>query len=545
MALPTKEQEEREAVRREKVLAEYMSTPEYTALMQQRVELLDAGTRSLEARAFILRLCEREDNPAEGCIFFIENFGWTFNPKMEPKHFPFILFDFQKDEIRRVVDAIINGHDILIEKSREMGVTWIVFAFIPLWFWLFRDGSSFLVGSYKEILVDDRTDGSIFGKIDYAIQSLPKWILPEKFDSKKHRNKLKLINPVNNNLIGGDTMNPYFGRGMRKTAILFDELGFWDYAKEAWESSGDSSNCRIANSTPHGYNYYALLGDTDIEKITLHWKLHPLKDEEWYRYECARRTDEEIAQELDISYSKSREGKVYPEWNEENVKKIKIDYNPGLPLYVSWDFGKTDDTAIIWAQRNYDGKLNIIDTYKKSGKNIDFFVPFINGYRISNEEHYSQEEEQIIDEHKEWKKATHFGDPAGRFQNQVTDQSVIDVLKDYGIVINYREDWKNFTSKRKSAAKRLIGEGIFLDKNPRTKDFDISMLNSSYPKIKVEGIDIVRSEKPKHDGYSHYRTAFEYLALGLEGIPGKRSRIFDKFKPNSLQEGKRRKSISY
>jgi len=79
---------------------------------------------------------------------------------------------------------------------------------------------------------------------------LPAWILPPKFDNKKHRQKLKLVNPANANLISGDTMNPNFGRGARKTAILFDELGFWDYAKDAWEGTADSTECRIANSTP-------------------------------------------------------------------------------------------------------------------------------------------------------------------------------------------------------------------------------------------------------------------------------------------------------
>jgi hypothetical protein len=495
----TIDQIEKEEKRREKKLYEYTHTEEYTSLMKQRVELGAAGEKSAESRAYLYHLCERPDNPAEGVIFFIENFGWTFNPRAKPGHFPFVLYEFQKDAIRKTVENIINGRDLFIEKSRDMGATWIFFVYIPLWFWLFRDGSAFLVGSYKELLVDNKTDASIFGKIDYALLSLPQWLLPKKFNFNKHRTKLKLINPTNNNVIGGDTMNPNFGRGMRQSAILFDELGFWDYSKDAWESAGDSTNCRIANSTPNGYNFYGMLRETGIDIVTLHWKDHPLKDSDWYNYECARRTDEEVAQEIDISYSRSREGKVYNEWNEDNVEKGMFEYDDRLPLFVSWDFGKSDDNAMIWCQRTTDGKLRIIDTYYNSGKNIDFYVPFINGYQMSSTYSYTADEEDIIEKHKNWKKAVHFGDPAGRFQNAVTDDTVFSVLKDYGIVINFKEHWKHF-SLRKSATKRLIMDGIELNNNPRTGYFNICILNAAYPKVKTEGLDNINSVKPRHDG---------------------------------------------
>ena len=47
-------------------------------------------------------------------------------------------------------------------------------------------------------------------------------------------------------------------------------------------------------------------------------------------------------------------------------------------------------------------------------------------------------------------------------------------------------------------------------------------------------MDSIRSEKPKHDGYSHYRSALEYLALGLEDIKPENRRPYDKFKKRDL-----------
>lgn len=540
-------QKQQETERREKLFNDYLTSEEYQAKLKQRLELNDAGNRFLKARSYIWHLCERPENTAEGIKFFINNFCYTFSPKTKIKHLPFITFEFQDRAIEWIVDCIEGKKDGLVEKSREMGMTWLLFVVIPVYYWLFRDGANILVGSYKEMLVDDKTVDSIFGKIDYLLEGLPKWMLPKKFNPKKHRTKLKLINPSNNNLISGDTMNPHFGRGARKTIILFDELGFWDYAKDAWESSGDTTDCRIANSTPHGYNYYAQLRENDsMDVLTLLWKLHPLKDQLWYNHEKERRTEEELAQEIDISYSKSREGKVYPEWNEINMVQGLFPYNDELPLYIGWDFGKTDDCSIVWAQRDYmTDRLRIIDVYRNTGKNIDFYAPFVTGIVSSDGYKYTKEELEIIGEHKEWKRGTHFGDPAGRFVNAVSDETVISVLRNFGIIINFQDRWKSF-NLRKSATKRLIMDGIDLNKNPRTDYFDICIINSSYPKVKQEGLDVINSVKPKHDAYSHHRSALEYLSLGLEDIKPQSMKPRDKFpKRNVVPSGTRRKVSGY
>lgn len=537
----------REEERRTEAVTKYNNSEEVREKLMTRLKIHDAAGRRPDARIMSWKLCERLDNPAEGCIFFIENFGWTYNSRMvnmgQSAHIPFILYEFQKDAIRSLVEHIENGRDLLLEKSRDMGVTWLV-VYVFLWFWLFRDGINFLVGSYKEALVDNRSDDSMFGRLDYAIANLPKFMLPKGFSTKKHRTKLKIQNPVNFNLISGDTMNPDFGRGSRKTAIFFDELGSWMYAKDAWESTGDVTNCRIGNSTPKGANFYYKLRNSGIDLLTLHWTLHPLKDKEWYDYECSRRTPEEVAQELDISYNKSQEGRVYPEWNDANVEVGSFEYDDTLPLYVGWDFGKTDDTAIIWAQPK-NGKLRIIDTYAKAGKNIDFFIPFVTGQIASENYGYTPTDYEIITRHKSWKRGMHFGDPAGRNVNSVTDATVLSVLKESGININFQKDWQPF-QPRKRALKSLIMRGIELNKNDMTDYFNMCMENATYPKARSEGEEAVRSKDPKHDWTSHYRSAFEYLALGLENFVHRGAAPVDKFKKRERTDRfGRRRSIMY
>lgn len=529
--------------RRKEEFLKYLHSEDYQAKLLTRLQVNDACLSKAEARGITWNLCARPDNPAEGCVFFIENFGWSFDPRPEhsPHHLPFILFPYQVDCIKWLIDHIDNGKDGLVEKSRDMGISWIIFVWVLVWYWLFRDGVNLLVGSYKQDLVDNRTKDSLMGMIDYGIDNLPKWILPKGFNKMKHRTQMKLVNPANNNLITGDTMNPDFGRGTRKTAILYDELGSWDYAKDAWESGGDATSCRIANSTPKGYNFYAMLRESGIDVMTLHWKLHPFKDQKWYEFECSRRTPEEVAQELDISYSKSQEGRVYGEWNEANVEEGTFEYDDNLPLYVGWDFGKTDDTAIIWAQPHRN-KLRIVDTYRNNNKNIDFYVPFITGIVSSDGYNYTRTDLEMISMHRNWKRGTHFGDPAGRFRNAVSNETVMSVLNANGIRINFNNNWQEF-EVRKTAGKYLIMSGIELNINERTKYFNICMMNASYPTVKNEGLKMVRSADPKHDYTSHYRSAFEYLALGLQDMTGRRTNPFDRFKKKEVYS--KRKVIGY
>ena len=528
-----------ETTRRKRIFDEYVLSPEYQEKIINRIKINDACYRYPDARKKIyesLRNFKTIDEMVESCVQFIEIFGFTFDPRPQanPHDLPFVLYDFQKEAIKWMIDHIESGKDGLIEKSRDMGISWTIFVYVPVWYWLFKDGTNILVGSYKEDLVDNKTKDSLFGMIDYAIMSLPKWILPKGWNKDKNRTHLKIINPMTWSQITGDTMNADFGRGARKTVVLFDELGSWEYAKDAWESSGASTACRIGNSTPKGYNYFAMLRDSGIDVLTLHWKKHPLKDDQWYEYEKSRNSPETIAQELDISYNKSQSGRVYPEWNEVNVTLGLFPFNNDWPLYIFWDFGNTDDTAIVWVQKNPEnGKLRVIDSYSASGKTISFFVPFITGIINETGYQYSRDDMITINDHKRFKRGTHFGDPAGRFKNSVIDQTVFSILRDNNIIVNFKDSWKEF-GQRKQALRNLINRGVEVNENTRTKYLNLCMLNASYPKVKYSGMEQINSIKPKHDHTSHLRSAFEYGALGLKETTNNYKQVYDKFKVKEI-----------
>lgn len=499
---------------------DWQESQEYQDALNRRLKVMDACMRDKQSKALAYSVCKEDP------VFFIETFGWVYDPRPEyaPHNLPFIPFQFQKDAIIWIVRHCSEGKDGLIEKSRDMGATWL-FIWAMFWMWMFQDSFSGLVGSYKEALVDNRTPDSLFGKFDYCISSVPKFLLPARFDYKKHRMQMKLINPETYNLITGDTMNPNFARGSRKTMVFLDEGASWDYFREAWESAGDTTPCRLTCSTPKGMNAFAKLryrGDIDV--LTLHWPLHPLKDKNWYEFEKSRRTDEEVAQELDISYHKSQENRVYPEFDQVPVGEYP--YDASLPLFIAWDFGRADDTAIIWAQKDRDGIIRIVDTYSNRGKTIDFYVPFITGV-VPGEGRYSKRDLEMIERHKHWRRGIHFGDPAGRFMNQVTNQSVMDVLRDHGIVVNFREDAKDFQTRKTET--KLLMRRLVVNDSPDTDDFRMAIENACYPKVRRGGEEQVSSVKPLHDYTSHFRSALEYLAVNYNKLYAKTGRVKDKF----------------
>lgn len=270
-------------------------------------------------------------------IFFINGFGWTYDPRAKPfTRIPFILYDFQEEAILDVINAIGN-HDLLVEKSRDMGASCICIA--ALFFcWLFMKRQSFLLGSRVEAYVDDTSNPkSLMWKWDFLLDNLPPWLRPVGYSKSLHRHKLKIVNPETGSVCDGESTNPNFARGDRRTAILLDEFAAVDKGTSILRASRDATNCRIFNSTPMGTgNAFYDMRQTDIQKLRLHWSSHPLKNvgmymsdeggnlrvidtvgyprdykpildgklrSVWYDWECARAASpREIAQEIDIDY---------------------------------------------------------------------------------------------------------------------------------------------------------------------------------------------------------------------------------------------------
>ena len=456
--------------------------------------------------------------------WFCNAFCYTMDPREEISDLPFFLYPFQVDFMEWLDNSIHNKKDGLVEKSRDMGITWSYLVYI-VHSWLFKPGFHALLGSRKEEMVDNFTEKSLFGRLEYIISKLPGWLLPRGFSLKKHRRERRIMNPENGNEITGEATNKDFGRQGRYTMVVFDEAAMWDNLHLSWGSASGSTPTRIAVSTPnreHPQNYFYKLRSEVVQNVqTIKWHMHPLHDEAWYEALPERLTQEEIDHEVDISYQVTRSGLVYPQWKD--VPKGDYPYVPGWELFTSWDFG-IRDTSIIWWQRNpVTGEIRMIDAYQGHNQPIDFYVPFITGTLPSETIHeYSPEELRKITEHGSWGVPINYGDPAGSQRSATDGVSVIDILAEHQVYI-----FTNTKSRDHLTLKDKTTMGLRdLKVNISTcSTVDSAMLNARYPDNNPNSSRVTEVKKPIHDWTSHFRTSIEFFFVNL---PVRRGNVANK-----------------
>ncbi len=307
---------------------------------------------NLAWRKRVLAACDASDATkakvyaacSKSIIYWINLFGWTYRPKMvnadgkeialtgTKTHVPFITWHVQDVAIRELHDSIMGGHDIAIDKSRDMGATWICLM-VFLWFWLFKGNTSFLVLSRKEDLVDRRGSmDSLFEKLRYAIKWLPNWMQPRAFrDTYMH-----LENKDNGSVIDGESTNKDAGQASRSTATLLDEFARVPDGESIDTATADTTACRVFNSTPGAPNahFTRIIRAKRCKIVPLPWWTHPEKGKglalvdgatvkgkgaalpippdkvgykwvsPWYKIEDERRSKRNVAQNLDMEHGR-------------------------------------------------------------------------------------------------------------------------------------------------------------------------------------------------------------------------------------------------
>ncbi len=315
---------------------------DYHENLRFRARMLEDVARDAQYRAIIKKLFHEDVLFAFNCIF------WTYNIKDYPEmpQRPFLLYDFQEKIVLNLCEAIEKGEDVLFEKTREMGLSWILVTLF-LWYWLkTHPGNEFHIGSHKEEKVDKKGDMStLIEKARYNLYRIPAFLLPEGFKQVKHDNYLHLYNPETGSSIRGESNNASFAAGGRYKAILFDEFPRWEHTDEsAWTSASDATRCKVCVGTPweRGTNcHFFRLKEQKAGKIkvyTILWHLHPLKDQAWYDLQKATRSTVDLAQNIDINYDIAKGLAHFSEYNP-SIHRRKLLYIPHSTVYRLWDFG--------------------------------------------------------------------------------------------------------------------------------------------------------------------------------------------------------------
>ncbi len=330
--------------------------PDYTKVFNARIKRLQkikgTGTGQHAWHYY-------QENP----IDFIEHWVMTYDPRNStsgsnrPTSMPFILFPKQKEMVGFILDCVENQNNGLIEKSRDMGATWVCCA-LSVWMWLFRTGVSIGWGSRKAILVDRLGDpDSIFEKIRIIIQYLPSFLKPNGLSTVDHMNFMRCINPVNGSTITGES-GDNIGRGGRKLLYFKDESAHYEHAASIDSALTDNTNVQIDISSVNGAGnvFYKIRHGGRVPVFIMDWRDHPLKDQAWYD---RRKADAEakglqadFAKEVDRDYTAAIEDVFIP----AAYVRAAIDAHLKIPFeaegvkrmgFDPYDGGKDKHAAVI------------------------------------------------------------------------------------------------------------------------------------------------------------------------------------------------------
>lgn len=327
------------------------------------------------------------------CTRFINDCCVTYDPRNPsrglPAKMPFIPFPRQVELVDFILSSMRDEESGMIEKSRDMGATWICSA-ISVWLWIFSPGSSVGWGSRKEQLVDRLGDpDSIFEKIRMIIRHLPWYVVPEGFTEKNNSHYMKCVNPDNGSTITGEA-GDNIGRGGRKSIYFVDEAAHLDRPELIEAALGDNTNCQIDISSVCGegtvFHRKRLSGAVGV--FVMDWRDHPAKNDEWYD---KRREQAEakgllhlFAQEVDRDYSAAVEGIFIPsEWVKACIDAhVKLGIQPVGSRRVGLDIADegADKNAMV---DSYGGLVSHIDQWAEG----DTGVTAIKGwnYCVENE----------------------------------------------------------------------------------------------------------------------------------------------------------------
>jgi len=318
--------------------------------------------------------------------FFCSAFLWTYNPRGEEKEIPFILYPFQEWAALEIIEHIVKKKDLLIEKSRDMGATWLILA-IFLWGFLFH-GWHLKVGSRKDEAVDRYGDmDTLFERLRFMIRTSHLQIR-DMFKEKEHFKEKLIKHPQGVNAIVGEATTSTFSRSGRYNSILLDEFSFVppQDSDMIWQACGDSTPCRIALSTPPVHmrgKFVDLRMGGYIDVLTLHWRLHPYKTEEWYEEEKKRRSKREIAIELDIDYTASSDDRLATMSEVREGMARVVDTEIASRRVISVDLARfgEDETVIKVGWLNSKGQGYCAQTYTLKHRKATQVLGFLSTIR--------------------------------------------------------------------------------------------------------------------------------------------------------------------
>ena len=127
--------------------------------IEWRAAIQTEAATKLEFRELQLVFCK------SSFIYWINTFCWTYNPRLPTGEMiiPFVTYPYQEQAATWFLNRIKRMESGLVEKSREMGASWLAAA-LAVWLVIFHSGYVVYFMSMTEDSVDNRAPDSLLGK---------------------------------------------------------------------------------------------------------------------------------------------------------------------------------------------------------------------------------------------------------------------------------------------------------------------------------------------------------------------------------------------
>ena len=274
------------------------------ANMKFRRLCLELGYASQQNAHELWMLCARDP------LFFLNTFAYLLETRQKQdwntddrygssKVIPFITRCYQDDVIMKSLEHL-GRKDIVIPKSRETGISWMIGGALAAWDWIFHDQTHIGFVS-KDLLSANNPDDpdALFSKFQFLIERLPFWMLsPSDWERNITKNTFK--NLKNNSSLTAYAAKADIGRGGRKSWMLMDEFHFFEQGEDyaAMDSTVHVTPCRVFVSTANRDRgmagaFYDVVSDPTKNGVTIvvDWKDDPDKRRGLYHSELIPGTD--------------------------------------------------------------------------------------------------------------------------------------------------------------------------------------------------------------------------------------------------------------
>jgi hypothetical protein len=251
-------------------------------------------------------IAEEYKRCASDPIYFMRKYCMIQHPVRGKIQFQ--LYPFQEKTLTQFASQRYN----IVLKSRQTGISTLSAGY-SLWKMLFNSDFNVLVIATKQEVAKN-----LVTKVRVMHELLPSWLKGGSLEDNKLSLRLN-----NGSQIKAIASSPDAGRSEALSLLIFDEAAFIDDIDEIWASAQSTlstgGSC-IALSTPNGVgNWFHRTwvgseeGTNPFNPISLHWTVHPERNQAW-RDEQTKLLGVKISnQECDVSFISSGDTVIEPD----------------------------------------------------------------------------------------------------------------------------------------------------------------------------------------------------------------------------------------